>query len=92
MKKKKVMLILSFLLLFSYASAVNFRNLGADELKKMLDGGQKVTVVDARTTLEYSQGHIPKAINIPPEKLKIIAGKLPKNKTGPLVFYCRGVG
>jgi hypothetical protein len=59
MKKKMVLFILSFMLLFSYASAENFRNVSADELKKMLDNRGTLAVVDARTSLEYSPGTYP---------------------------------
>jgi rhodanese-related sulfurtransferase len=51
-----------------------------------------LVLVDARAVLEYSQGHIPLAINIPPEKLGSIAEVLPKNKKTLVVFYCRGAG
>ncbi|GAB4490719.1 MAG: hypothetical protein OHK006_23910 [Thermodesulfovibrionales bacterium] len=91
---RKVTLLLAVVLLLgvsALSSAQDFRNIGAEELKKMLDS-KKAVAVDARPADEFRQGHIPGAINIPPEKLGSIAGLLPKDKKKALVFYCRGVG
>jgi rhodanese-related sulfurtransferase len=90
--KRIVLTVVSLVFMFSYASAENFKNISADELKKMMDKKTKMVLVDTRTGAEYSEGHIPTAVNIPPEKLAIIGTLLPKNKKTPLVFYCRGAG
>ena len=92
MKKIIVLIIISLVFMFSYASAESFKNLTADELKKMLDKKTKLVLVDARPHQEFSQGHIPKAVNIPPEKVEVIGTLLPKNKNPLIVFYCRGAG
>jgi len=92
MKKRIVLVLISFIFLFSYASAENFKSITADELKEMIDKKKKMVLIDTRTGLEYSQGHIPEAVNIPPEKLGVIGTLLPKNKKTLIVFYCRGVG
>jgi rhodanese-related sulfurtransferase len=91
---KKIFALLSILLvsMFSYASAENYKSISADELKKILDKKAELFLVDARSQQEFSQGHIPKAVNIPPEKVGSISALLPKNKKTPIVFYCRGVG
>jgi len=92
MKKIIVLLVFSLFFMLSFASAENFKNINADELKTMLDKKTKLVLVDARPVAEYSQGHIPKAVNIPPEKVGIIGTLLPKNKKTLIAFYCRGVG
>jgi len=92
MKKKIVLLAIFFVAMLSYASAESFKNITADELKDILDKKTKLVLVDARTESEYSQGHIPKAVNIPPEKVGLISELLPKNKKTLIVFYCKGVG
>lgn len=75
----------------AFASALDFKNVGAEELKKMIDA-KKTVVVDARPAEEFQQGHIPGSINVPPEKVGGISGLLPKNKKSQVVFYCRGAG
>ena len=93
MKRKIVLVIISIIVfMLSYAAAENFKNINADELKRMMDKKTKLVLVDTRTEVEYRDGHIPTAINIPPEKLAVIGTVLPKNKKIMLVFYCRGVG
>ncbi|MBI5074028.1 MAG: rhodanese-like domain-containing protein [Nitrospirae bacterium] len=80
------------MLVSSAAAAETFKTVTADELKKMIDSGKQITVVDTRTEEEFRQGHLPKAVNIPPEKVNNIGDLLPKAKNRPVVFYCRGVG
>lgn len=94
MKLKLFFSFLFILLSLSVAAtaAEEFKDLTTDEVKKMIDGKKKMTLVDARTEAEYREGHIPSAINIPPEKLMTIQKFLPKDKKTPLIFYCRGIG
>ncbi len=90
---KKIFVLLSGLLLLtcSFAAAEGFKTLTADELKKMMDAKKHVVIVDSRTEKEFALGHLPGAINIPPEKVAGIAAMLPKDKSAQVVFYCRGV-
>jgi rhodanese-related sulfurtransferase len=92
MKKEIVLLVSSLVLMFSYASAGNFKDITADELKTMLDKKTKMVLVDARPGPEYGEGHIPEAVNIQPEKVEVIGTLLPKNKKNLIAFYCRGAG
>jgi rhodanese-related sulfurtransferase len=49
-----------------------------------------MVVVDTRGQQEFREGHIPKSINIPPEKVNFIEAFLPKDKKALIVFYCNG--
>ncbi len=82
---------LPFLLIAS-CDPTNIRNVSSEELKKMIDGGQKFILVDTRSDLEYRQGTIQGAINIPQEKFAAIEESLPRDKDAPLIFFCRGYG
>lgn len=44
-------------------------------------------IVDVRGTDEYSQGHIPGAVNVPVEEIEKISSAVP-DKTTPLYTYC----
>lgn len=92
MKKSLYILIGLFMITYSIASADVFKIISAEELKKMMDTKKQIVLVDSRTEQEFAQGHIPQAINIPPEKVNAMGTLLPKSKTVPLVFYCRGAG
>lgn len=91
MKKGLFLLIGLLILTYSIASA-DIKIIGAEDLKKMMDAKKQIMLIDSRTEQEFAQGHIPKAINIPPEKANVIGQLLPKSKTVPLIFYCRGTG
>jgi phage shock protein E len=68
---------MSFLIIImvslSHAMAQEFKNITAEELKQLIDQNEKMTVVDARTVGEYQDGHIPSAMNIPPEEFNEIS-------------------
>jgi phage shock protein E len=91
---KKSLYIAIGLLMFAYSTvyADVFKTINAEELKQMIDAEKQLVLVDCRTDQEFVQGHLPKAINIPPEKVSGIGALLPKSKNVPLVFYCRGTG
>jgi len=73
---------------FAQSTPETAKLLSAAEFKKMVDT-KSALIVDVRTTEEFSEGHIPGAINIDvnsPKFLKEIK-KLPKTK--PLALYCK---
>jgi rhodanese-related sulfurtransferase len=74
----------------AYAAAAGFAVISADEVRKLMGSGKKLAIVDARTEEEFREGHVPKAINVPPDKVTAVAKYLPKDKDTLLVFYCRG--
>lgn len=92
MKKSLCIIIGLLMITCSIASADIYKIINAEDLKKLMDAKKQIVLVDSRTEQEFAQGHIPKAINIPPEKVNGIGALLPKSKSVPLVFYCRGAG
>ncbi len=49
-------------------------------------------IVDARPQkTKYDKGHIPSAINIPFSQFDALKGKLPRELTTPIIFYCGGL-
>lgn len=58
------------------------------ELKRALDGGNRVVVLDVRDREDYAQGHIPGARNIPVDELDIRAGN-ELSGSDLIVIYCR---
>lgn len=54
-----------------------------DEFRK-----KKALIVDSRTPLEFSLGHIPDAVNLPYYGIRENLTKLPEDKKTPIVVYC----
>jgi rhodanese-related sulfurtransferase len=77
------------LLTASVAMAQEFKSISTEELKERIKR-DKILVVDTRTEKEYASGHLPTAINIPPQQFRFIENRLPADKKLPIVFYCRG--
>ncbi len=86
MKNLRNDLFVSGLFLLVVLPAVCF-GMTADVLKKTLDQGVRVTIIDVRNNRDYSSGHIPNAINIP---ARIIGMKrLPP--LGKVIVYGDGI-
>jgi rhodanese-related sulfurtransferase len=93
MAKKKFFPILFGVLFFTASVAfAQFPIVSAEEVKSWMEGKRTVVLIDSRLPDEYQTGHIPGAINIPAERMKDEAARLPKDKTTPIIFYCRGAG
>lgn len=69
-----------------------FKDVKAEELKRMMDSGALLLIVDTRIDREYREGRLPRSVNIPPHKFTRIEQYLPREKDTRIVFYCRGFG
>lgn len=58
------------------------------DLKAKIDRRESVTVVETLAPERYREGHIPGALNIPPERIKELAPQLLPNKNAEIVTYC----
>lgn len=65
-----------------------YHKISAQEAKEMMDQGN-VSIVDVRTPQEYSEGHIPGAVNVPNEKIEKTEPEQLKDKDAVLLVYCR---
>ncbi len=90
-KTRTIMLLFGFLLLSSTSVVAQFSVIDAGQLRSYLIGKKNAVLVDTRTPEEYQQTHIPGAINIQPDEMQAKAPRLLKNKTAPVIFYCRGM-
>jgi rhodanese-related sulfurtransferase len=57
------------------------------DLKAKLDKKQ-ITLVGTLAPERYRDAHIPRALNIPPERMKELASQLLPNKDAEIVTYC----
>lgn len=66
--------------------------ISAEQVTAWMTGKQKAVLIDVRLPQEYAEAHIPGALNIPAERIHLEKNRLPKDKSTPIIFYCRGVG
>lgn len=91
MKPKNVLFLVCAVLLFTSEALAQPSNVDAEQVRTMMSGKRRATLVDTRTFEEYQQAHIPGAIHIMPEQIQASKGELPKDKAAPIIFYCRGM-
>ena len=80
-----LLLVLS-VVLSGFAMADTWKEIKADELKKMMDV-EDVLVVFPLSKIEFNDLHIKGSVNIP---VGMLEEKLPAAKEKKLVFYCLG--
>lgn len=69
--------------------AVSFRSISQEEAMRIMEEEEGYVIVDVRTFEEYSEGHIPNAINIPVETIgKHMPEELP-DREQLILIYCR---
>ncbi|MFN8490336.1 MAG: molybdopterin-synthase adenylyltransferase MoeB [Caldilineaceae bacterium] len=64
--------------------------ISAQDLKRRLDAGEDVTVVDVRERDEFIQGHLPDAVFIPRGYLELQIEQHQPDREQPVVIYCAG--
>jgi rhodanese-related sulfurtransferase len=71
----------------SYGKKIETTKVPAAELDRMIrSGSQDYILIDVRDEMEFEEGHIPTAINIPAEQLAAGSDQLPKEKK--IIVYC----
>ncbi len=60
------------------------------QVKELLDRGEKVTIVDIRERDEWVQGHIPGARFVPRGFLELRIEEVQPDREAPIVVYCAG--
>jgi molybdopterin/thiamine biosynthesis adenylyltransferase/rhodanese-related sulfurtransferase len=66
------------------------RQVSLEELKRRIDAGEKMTLVDVREKEEFRAGYIPGAVSIPRGFLEIQAEQKLHDKNAHIALYCAG--
>ncbi|MGJ8681582.1 rhodanese-like domain-containing protein [Paraglaciecola sp.] len=85
MLKKILCGFISYVSLTTYAAGIE--DISHQKLANM--DTKNYLIVDVRTTEEYKNGHVPKAINIPLQMLQDNFQSVQPDKSKTLVLYCR---
>jgi rhodanese-related sulfurtransferase len=59
-----------------------------DELKEKIDRGDRFYLVETLPEFMYSQGHLPGAVNLPPNRVRELAQGVLPEKGAEVVVYC----
>jgi hypothetical protein len=70
--------------------AGEWKTISAQTLKKKMEDGDRLSLINVLPKIVYNAGHIEGSINIPIGKLET-SPDWPKEKNKPLIFYCMGV-
>lgn len=89
---KLIILLTAGMFSLSSAAYAQFPVVSAEDVKSRMDGKKTVVLIDTRNPDEYIAGHIPGAVNIPSDRMKMEMARLPKDPSTPIIFYCRGAG
>ena len=81
-----------FILLILTAALAQHPVIDSNQLETFLAGKKNVALIDSWTYEEYLQAHIPGAVSIPADHVQANITKYPKDKTTPIIYYCRGLG
>jgi rhodanese-related sulfurtransferase len=63
-------------------------NIGRDELRAKIDGGDPFVLLEVLAPRYYRQSHLPGALNLPPGKVAEMAADLLRDKEAEIVLYC----
>jgi rhodanese-related sulfurtransferase len=59
-----------------------------DEIKRLLDEGRPVTIVEALPEKYWKHSHLPGALNLPHDRVRELAPSLLPDKDALIVVYC----
>ena len=59
-----------------------------EELKGKMGRGERFTLVETLPEVAYHHGHLPGAINLPPDRVRELAPRVLPDKSAEIVVYC----
>ena len=68
----------------------NYAAVSVEYVAQQYDANQMILVDSRPKRAKFDKGHIPSSISIPDTEFDKLKGKLPAEKSTPLVFYCGG--
>ena len=95
---KRIFLIISLVMLMMFAGCTDtkvtsqdpgYEQITAEAAKELMDTETDYVIIDARTTEEFEEGHIPGAILLPDYDVREKAEELLTDKDQLILVYCR---
>ena len=66
------------------------KKVSREELKAKMDRGERFTLVETLPEQMYVQGHLPGALNLPPDLVRNVAPLRLPDKGAEIILYCGG--
>jgi len=70
------------------SETTDVRTISHEELQEKIDRGDKFTLVETLSQMSYYGGHLPGAINLPPDQVTKRAEEVLPDKSAAIVVYC----
>jgi rhodanese-related sulfurtransferase len=95
---KRIFLIISLVMLMMFAGCTDtkvtsqdpsYEQITSEAAKELMDTETDYVIIDARTTEEFEEGHIPGAILLPDYDVREKAEELLTDKDQLILVYCR---
>ena len=64
------------------------KTISRDELKQKIDRKDDFRLVETLPATAYHHNHLPGAINLPPDKVTVLASQLLPDQSAEIVVYC----
>ncbi len=68
---------------------VDVKRISIEEAKKNLDADKSIVLLDVRSKMEYAEGHIEGAVNVPVNELEYGIQDIIPDKAQTIYLYCR---
>ena len=59
-----------------------------EALREKIDRGERFVLVETLSPASYDRGHLPGAINLPPDRISELAPRVLPDKAAEIVVYC----
>lgn len=64
------------------------RTISREELKRKIDAKEYFFLLETLPTSYYQEGHLPGAVNLPPDKVRELALSVLPDKNAEVIVYC----
>ena len=68
----------------------NYTGVSVEYVAQQLESNAAILIDSRPKKAKYDKGHIPSAISIPDSEFEKLQGRLPRDNSTPLIFYCQG--
>lgn len=69
-------------------NALSYDTITADALKARMDAGEAILIVEALPARYYDAEHLPGAINLPHDEIRLLAPSALPDRDASIVVYC----